>query len=139
MLGFGFSLGATNVDDSFRLLPLKETVKGECTYPSGNTCEATSTIVATTINAVGSVSYTWTTDNGTIESGAGTDTITLSTDSDTDQTINVTCVANDTATDSTKTLKFVQEHKQNNAFLQLINKVDYFNLVDKVSKLILKG
>ena len=137
MLNFGYSLGAAETDVGFRITSLKEIVAGSCEYPSGSTCVATSTMQVTVEKAIGSVSYVWTVTNGTIESGDGTDTITVFTDSDKDEDVDIKCEVTDSLTTVSRQVTITQERTRLNYFLQLVNKVDFLTLFDKVSKLIL--
>jgi len=45
--------------DEYRIKSIVETVEGSCTFTSGDTCVATSTVLASTVNAAGAESFTW--------------------------------------------------------------------------------
>jgi len=89
-------------------------------------CKATSIHQVRIQNEVGTVSYTWTADSpAVIESGQGTDTVTVSTESETDVTFDLTCeVQDDITTDSiTKTITHKRE--------ALVPEKDIFGYIDE--------
>jgi len=140
MLNFGLSLGkASSFDpDAYRITKIEETINGSCTFTSGNTCTAKSTLVASTVNAAGAETFTWTLSTGEISSGQGTNTIVASTTADVDVSLIATCEATDTISTYEKSKSITQQHtpKQSEGnFFLLSDSISFLLLSDGVSKL----
>ena len=59
MLNFGLVGGKGFDPNAYRITKIEETIQGSCEFTAGDTCIATSTLVATTVNPVGGESFTW--------------------------------------------------------------------------------
>ena len=78
---------------------LSEIQSGQCHYQIGETCKAYSKYKVVT-NFQHNVSYKWEVQNGFIESGQGTDIITVSTDSNKHERFYVQCYVYDDVTEA---------------------------------------
>ncbi len=139
MLNFGLSLGkASSFDpDAYRITKIEETINGSCTFTSGDTCTAKSTLVASTVNAAGAETFTWTLSTGEISSGQGTNTIVASTTADVDVSLIATCEATDTISTYEKSKSITQAHTldADGNFFLLVDNTSHLFLADGISKL----
>ena len=96
MLSFGLLGGA--LGSGIRVAAIVQTVAGSCDLNLANPCVATSTHHVVTSTPEGAVTYTWNITQGTatIETGQGTDTVTVSTTSDSlEDSFQITCLVTD--------------------------------------------
>jgi len=86
----------TKIDATIIINSLTEIQAGVCDWETGYECTATSVYK---VYATANVDlYEWTVDNGAeISAGQGTDVVSISTTSNTDDTFNVTCVCSNNA------------------------------------------
>ena len=84
---------------------ITETVSGYCEYNHGSTCEASSTYVASVSGST--IIYTWTVTGATLDSGQGTDTIVVSSDSDSNTVFTVSLNVTNSISDETSSSQYI--------------------------------
>ena len=72
-----------------------QTLAGSCNLDTANPCEAVSTHRASSSKPVGTLTYLWSVDTGTILTGQGTDTVEVSDNGSVDSTVKLTCSITD--------------------------------------------
>jgi hypothetical protein len=97
----------------------------------GGTCVSTGEYTVSYSSSVGSVSFVWSSSNGTIVSGQGTDTITASMDSGAPVTpLQLTCVVTDDVSSSSVSTCFSHDRTTSFLMLDLPKSYEQINLRD---------